>query len=161
MTRAADLALGKIAALKTALIEFTDGDDAIAVADAGVVTLLTTAVAKSEGGAVTTNIAQGVAKSWINFEGDGTIAISDSFNVTSITDRGTGLYTITIANDMSNALYSITGNGVHDTSAYVAWCAVAHDTGMTAGAAPVDWLGSNDTPRDIELAMTTIHGDLA
>ena len=115
----------------------------------------------SEGGAATTVVAQGLAKAWINFEGDGTIAISDSFNVTSITDRGSGLYTITIANDMSNALYSITGNGVHDTSSYVAWCAVAHDTGMTAGAAPVDWLGSNDTPRDIELAMTTIHGDLA
>jgi hypothetical protein len=161
MTKAADLALGKIAAVKTALIEFTDGDDAIAVADAGVVTLLTTAVAKSEGGAVTTNISQGVAKSWIHFEGDGTISISDSFNVTSITDRGAGLYTITIANDMSNTQYSITGNGVHDANAYVAWCAVAHDTGMTAAAAPVDWLGSNDTPRDIELAMTTIHGDLA
>ena len=127
----------------------------------GVHTVGTNAVATSEGGAATTNIAQGLAKAWINFEGDGTIAISDSFNVTSITDRGSGLYTITIANDMSNALYSITGNGVHDTSSYVAWCAVAHDTGMTAAAAPVDWLGSNDTPRDIELAMTTIHGDLA
>ena len=129
------------------------------VTGAGVSTA--TSTLPSEGGAATTVVAQGLAKAWINFEGDGTIAISDSFNVTSITDRGSGLYTITIANDMSNALYSITGNGVHDTSSYVAWCAVAHDTGMTAGAAPVDWLGSNDTPRDIELAMTTIHGDLA
>ena len=112
-------------------------------------------------GSAQTSIQQGLAKAWIHFEGDGTISISDSFNVTSITDRGTGLYTITIANDMSNAQYSITGNGVHDTDAYVAWCAVAHDTGMTTGAAPVDWLGSNDTPRDVELAMATIHGDLA
>ena len=129
------------------------------VTGAGVSTA--TSTLPSEGGAATTVVAQGLAKAWINFEGDGTIAISDSFNVTSITDRGTGLYTITIANDMSNALYSITGNGVHDADTYVAWCSVSHDTGMTAGAAPVDWLGSNDTPRDIELAMTTIHGDLA
>jgi len=106
MSKAADLALGKIAAVKTALIEFTDGDDAIAVADAGVVTLLTTAVAKSEGGAVTTNIAQGLAKAWINFNGSGTIAIRDSFNITSIADNGTGDYDITIANDMANANYA-------------------------------------------------------
>ena len=64
MTRAAELAKYQVA-LKTALIEFTDGDDAIAIADAGVVTLLSTAVAKSEGGAVTTNIAQGLCKAWI------------------------------------------------------------------------------------------------
>ena len=114
-----------------------------------------------EGNSTTTNLQQGLAKSWIHFEGDGTISISDSFNVTSITDRGTGLYTITIANDMSNTQYSITGSGTHDAGSYVAWCAVAHDTGMTAGAAPVDWLNNAGTVTDVELAMTTIHGDLA
>ena len=114
-----------------------------------------------EGNSTTTNLQQGLAKSWIHFEGDGTISISDSFNVTSITDRGTGLYTITIANDMSNTQYSITGSGTHDAGSYVAWCAVSHDTGMTAGAAPVDWLNNAGTPTDVELAMTTIHGDLA
>ena len=95
MSKAADLALGKIAALKTALIEFTDGDDAIAVADAGVVTLLTTAVAKSEGGAVTTNITQGLCKAWVHIASPTTsanaaITLADSFNTTSMTDNGTG-----------------------------------------------------------------------
>ena len=115
MTKAADLALGKIAAVKTALIEFTDGDDAIAVADAGVVTLLTTAVAKSEGGAVTTNIAQGLNKSWINFDGTGTIASRDTLNVSGIADNGTGLYTVTFASNMSNANYA-TGGGSGENS---------------------------------------------
>ena len=109
MTKSADLASGKIAALKTALIEFTDGDDAIAVADAGVVTLLTTAVAKSEGGAVTTNITQGLAKCWSNFKGDNTSAINDSFNMASLTDNGTGDYTISFTNDFSNVNYSFAG----------------------------------------------------
>jgi hypothetical protein len=45
-------------------------------------------------------------KAWINFNGGGTIAIRDSFNITSITDNGTGDYNITIANDMANANYS-------------------------------------------------------
>ena len=105
MTRAADLALGKIAALKTALIEFTDGDDAIAIADAGVVTLLTTAVAKSEGGAVTTNIAQGLAKMWYN-GGLNDQSTADGFNVGSLTDTATGKLQINYTNDMGTANYS-------------------------------------------------------
>ena len=50
---------------QTPLIEFTDGDDAIAIADAGIITIKnTSSVITSEGGAVTTNIAQGLAKAW-------------------------------------------------------------------------------------------------
>jgi hypothetical protein len=107
MTKAADLALGKIAAVKTALIEFTDGDDAIAVADAGVVTLLTTAVAKSEGGAVTTNIAQGLAKFWVRWNGTGTAAENDAFNSSGLTDNGTGQTTFGFSSNMNNANFSL------------------------------------------------------
>jgi len=115
MTKAADLALGKIAALKTALIEFTDGDDAIAVADAGVVTLLTTAVAKSEGGAVTTNIAQGLLKVWFYKESDGA-SYGDSFNTSSLTDTGTGDFTVVFNNNLANAKF---GAGTVSTIAHV------------------------------------------
>ena len=61
-----------------------------------------TVTVTSEGGAVTTSVQQGLCKQWINFSGSGAIAIRDSFNTTSITDNGTGNYTVTIANDMSN-----------------------------------------------------------
>ena len=37
-----------------------------------------------------------------------TAANSDSFNVSSITDNGTGNFTITINNDMGNANYTVT-----------------------------------------------------
>ena len=57
----------------------------------------------------TSFVFNGSAKVWINFNGTGTIATRDSFNVTSITDGGTGLYTVTIANDMGNVNYSTTG----------------------------------------------------
>ena len=33
-----------------------------------------------------------LAKAWVNFNGTGTVAIRDSFNVSSITDVGTGQY---------------------------------------------------------------------
>ena len=80
MSKAAQLAAYQ-AGLKTALIEFTDGDDAITIADAGVVTLLSTAVTKSEGGAVTTNIAQGLAKVFGNSAADA--SLRDSFGIAS------------------------------------------------------------------------------
>ena len=48
-----------------------------------------------------------VAKAWINYNGTGTVAIRDSFNVSSLTDNGTGLYTITFTNAMSNDDYCV------------------------------------------------------
>ena len=112
-------------------------------------------------GSAQTSIQQGLAKCWINFEGDGTIATSDSLNVSGLTDRGTGNYTIAIGNDMANATYSVTGSGTHDSGGYVAWCCISHDTGLAAGSCPTDYLDNAATARDIELACTTIHGDLA
>ena len=46
------------------------------------------------------------AKAWVSFNGTGTIAIRDDFNVTSLTDNGTGDYAVNFDNAMSNANYS-------------------------------------------------------
>ena len=52
-----------------------------------------------------------LAKAWVNFNGTGTLAIRDSFNVTSVTDNSTGGYTTNFSTSFSNtnyaALYSI------------------------------------------------------
>jgi hypothetical protein len=61
-----------------------------------------------EGNSTTTNLQQGLCKSWINFNGTSTIATRDSFNITGVTDNGSGDYTVATANDMSNANYCIT-----------------------------------------------------
>ena len=45
----------------------------------------------------------------MNFNGTGTVAIRDDFNVSSITDNNTGDYTINFSSDMSSANYSISG----------------------------------------------------
>jgi len=57
-------------------------------------------------GTATTSLQQGLVKSWINFDGTGTIASRDTFNVSGIADNGTGLYTVTFASNMSNANYA-------------------------------------------------------
>jgi len=46
-------------------------------------------------------------KAWINFNGTGTIAERDSYNVSGITDDGTGKYTITWDTDFANANYCV------------------------------------------------------
>lgn len=51
----------------------------------------------------------GVAKAWVNFNGTGTVAINDSYNVTSITDDGVGLYTVNFTTAFSSADYTLAG----------------------------------------------------
>ena len=48
---------------------------------------------------------QYAAKAWVNFNGTGTVAIRDSFNVASITDNGTGDYTANFTTALTDADY--------------------------------------------------------
>ena len=61
-------------------------------------------------GSATTNLQQGLCKAWMNMDGTGTISIRDSFNVASIADRGTGLYTQNISSAMSGTNFACTGD---------------------------------------------------
>jgi len=56
-------------------------------------------------------------RAWVNFNGTGTVAIRASGNVSSITDNGTGDYTVNFTTDMEDANYAAIGNGIGDTEA--------------------------------------------
>ena len=58
-------------------------------------------------------IVQG-AWAWAHFNGIGTLAVDDSFNVSSVTDNGTGDYTLNFANSLPNANYAVGGSGTSD-----------------------------------------------
>jgi hypothetical protein len=47
-------------------------------------------------------------RAWVNFNGTGTVAIRASGNVSSITDNGTGIYTVNFTNAMSDTNYATT-----------------------------------------------------
>ena len=47
------------------------------------------------------------AKAWVNFNGTGTVAILASGNVSSITDNGTGNYTVNFTNAFADANYAM------------------------------------------------------
>jgi hypothetical protein len=50
-----------------------------------------------------------LCRAWVNFNGTGTVAIRASFNVSSITDNGTGDYTVNFTTAMPDANYSTVG----------------------------------------------------
>jgi hypothetical protein len=57
-------------------------------------------------------------RAWVNFNGTGTVAIRASGNVSSITDNGTGDYTVNFTTAMPDADYSVViGRAISDSSA--------------------------------------------
>ena len=59
-----------------------------------------------------------LCRAWVNFNGTGTVAIRASFNVSSITDNGTGDYTVNFTNALTDANYSVVLGHYIDASAY-------------------------------------------
>lgn len=65
-----------------------------------------------------TSIQQGLLKAWGNFDGSGTVGTNDSFNMDSLTDNGTGNYTVNITNDLANANGCVSGYSIMDGLVY-------------------------------------------
>jgi len=110
-------------------------------------------------------INQGSCKHWVNFEGDGTVAVSDSTNNASITDNGTGKYTLANTNNFGNASYAYSGGGTHDVGSYNVYLIIDHDTngGLATTSTNVHSTSpaSAGTSVDAELLSFSNHGDLA
>jgi hypothetical protein len=59
-----------------------------------------------------------LCRAWVNFNGTGVVAIRASFNVSSITDNGTGDYTVNFTNALPDVNYSIAGGGIADGTTF-------------------------------------------
>jgi hypothetical protein len=100
----------------------SSGSNNIVLDSSGNATLATakiTTLADSAGSNTSTPaaIAAGIAKAWVNFNGVGVVAIRASYNVSSITDNGTGDYTVNFTSALADANYSGLHFGVEGTSA--------------------------------------------
>jgi hypothetical protein len=87
-------------------------------------TLRVNNITDNSGGTNNLNVP-GTAKAWVNFNGTGTVAIRASFNVSSITDNGTGDYTVNFTTAMVDANYSAIGTcecAVGTSYAFVEMC---------------------------------------
>ena len=72
-------------------------------------TLRVNTIQNASGGSSSTpeQIETGRAKAWANVNGEGTTSIRESYNFSSVTDNGTGKYTLSFTNAMTDANYSV------------------------------------------------------
>lgn len=108
-------------------------------------------------------LLQGTAKQWAHFNGTGTLAVTDSFNTSSVTDVGVGTYEPNFATAQPSTNYGVAGVAagtnpgffshgtafVHTTTSYRFITAYASDT------------SGNTTAADYGRIMSTVHGDPA
>ena len=83
-----------------------------------------------------------LCRAWVNFNGTGTVAIRASFNVSSITDNGTGSYTLNFTTALSDANYAAVG--------------VTRSPGIASGG-PIQF----ETYTTTTLAFTTVNASLS
>jgi hypothetical protein len=74
-------------------------------------------------------------RAWVNFNGTGTVAIRAQFNVSSITDNGTGDYTVNFTTAMPDANYSAMG-AMGSPDAFRAQFAIGENTNGSPGTVP-------------------------
>jgi hypothetical protein len=56
---------------------------------------------------------------WVDFNGTGAVAIRGSGNVSSITDNGTGDYTVNFTNSLPDAYYAVSGSFGNNSSVFL------------------------------------------
>jgi len=121
----------------------------------------------SEGGAVTMQLQQGLAKSFINhFEGT---TVNGSFNVTSLVDNGTGDHEHSFVNNHNDIYYAACGSIIGDSSTQTN--TQTHSC-VTAGNAPATChhntslvgyktVHMSNVANDHQMVQIITHGDLA
>ena len=118
-----------------------------------------------EGNSTTTNLQQGLAKAWVNFDGSASGAASvDSFNESGMTDNGTGDHTFTMSNAMSNANYCSNVTGSNKSGSSNHGIAFINKSGAAPTTTALRVLGKNAADaqnQDLEIVCIQIAGDLA
>ena len=102
-----------------------------------------------------------IAKAWVNFNGTSTVAIRTSYNVSSITDDGTGKYDVNFSTAMSDNDYSVVSDGRYNTadSAGSSICSIRREA-LTTSKFGVR--GSNpeaQTFSDFEMVSAIVFGN--
>lgn len=90
-------------------------------------------IVKLQSNGVATN-----ALAWVNFNGTGTVAIRSSYNVSSITDNGTGKYVVNFTTAMSDLNYNFATTGTDSGGATAIKVQAQTYSGQTTSALPIE-----------------------
>jgi len=105
-----------------------------------------------EGNSTTTNLQQGLAKSWVLASSSASPA--DSLNVSGGTDNGTGDYSYAVSTNLGNTNFSAVPTGAEDNTRIV-WNKL-----RATSSYRISFADNNGTAQDADNAVT-VHGDLA
>ncbi len=105
---------------------------------------------QSSGGTLQVNSGYGSVataygvRAWVNFNGTGTVAIREDGNVSSITDNGTGVYSINFATAMPDANYCVVGSNIGSVHASYACHVCADNAANTTSSCDIELRNSTD-----------------
>ncbi len=117
-------------------------------------------------GSATTSLQQGLAKAWGHFTMSSTTA-RDSFNISSLTDDKTGIFTADYTSNMSSVNYSPSTGGTHkDAVSENGWVLAVQHGGsgaddMTTGELSLSAHNASSALVDTVQATFQVFGDLA
>ena len=96
---------------------------------------------------------QNASKAWVNFNGTGTIAVRTSQNVSSLTDNGTGDYTVNFSTSFSDEPAGVLTGG-RNTHYYTG-------SGNTSSLRFYSITVGTSTNADTSILVLSANGDLA
>jgi len=127
-----------------------------------------------EGNSTTTNLQQGLCKAWAEYggasDGNSTIQLNDNFNISGLTDNGTGDYTFAYSNNMASIDYVFVGGAQYETGAIGSFTDVsvksgdANNRGASSVRVHCNYLGPTASAiavYDYAQQQFLVHGDLA
>ena len=109
----------------------------------------------------TTFVTNGSAKAWVNWNGESTAAIRNSFGVSGLTDNGTGDQTISFTSSFANGTYSMVGMGGNNTTSMAAVMQPNNLSPAATGSCRHQTSYADANLVDIEIASVAYLGDLA
>mgnify|MGYP003679509949 FL=1 len=123
-------------------------------------TIKTTTLSTQGGSTVPVDtVVNGTAKAWVNFDGTGTVAIRRAFNVSSISDNGTGDYSVNFTTAMVDADYSAiisTDNGSSGTGVIANFDVDATATPLLVGSVRIQTANSVNPAGNVNPAIVTV-----
>jgi len=112
-------------------------------------------------GSAQTSIQQGLCKAWVTIDGEGTIAIIDSFNIGSITDNETGDYSYTVSNNTAVAKHPVTGSNVGASSGNFFSFITSDGIAQATTGDTIQVKHHSGADEDCDPTHIMVHGDLA
>ena len=102
-------------------------------------------------------VSQATAKTWIDFNGQSTVSIRDSHNVSGLGDEGTGYYTVSHDVDLATVNAAAVSSASGSANTYNDGVSTAHQA--VGSFTVMGWHGTNGTATDHERFYVVVFGD--